>query len=77
MSEHMFGVTRTKPTQAQIKKLDKICVEEGGYGFTWLSTPGNHIGWFSCRNKGNPFDRDLAERVLKRARIVAPDIFGD
>lgn len=66
MSEYMFGITKTEPSQKVYDQLDAICKEEGGFGFTWLDIPGNRIGWFSGPNLGSPFDEDLARRVLTR-----------
>jgi hypothetical protein len=72
MSEHMFGLTRQKLPVEEIKRRDRICREEGGYGFTQIDESygtaigGRWLGWFSGPNHGEPFDGDLARRVLAR-----------
>mgnify|MGYP000355958506 FL=1 len=75
MSEYMFGIISKNLNESQIEKLDNICKEEGGWGFTWYRDPGTRrsYGWFSGPNLGAPFDRDLRERVMER---VSP-IIGD
>lgn len=67
-SEHLFGVTRRRPTKAQERILDHIAREEGAHGFTWIIEPGTRTpkGWFSGPNRGFPFGRDMAKRVLDR-----------
>jgi len=42
-------------------------MEEGGTGYTQIKDPGQGwIGWYTGPNLGDPFDRDLARRVLAR-----------
>ena len=82
MSEFMWGVlTKPMPTAAEAARWDRICREEGGYGYTEVnrvrgSTPGinsgYYQGWFSGPNRGNPFDQAMAERVAARIARPAP-----
>ncbi len=72
MSEYMFGVRRGKTPAREAQRLDRICVDEGGYGFTQIDQShgtahgGRWLGWFAGPNRGEPFDRNLAARVLAR-----------
>ena len=75
MSEFSFGVCKEKPTLAQAKRRDKICTEEGGYGYTECNrkrgaspqiNDGDYMGWYSGPNMGSPFDDRLAHKVLDR-----------
>jgi len=72
MSEYMFGAQRTKVTAREATRRDRICRDEGGYGYSQIdeshgtSAGGRWLGWFSGPNRGEPFDRALAARVLAR-----------
>jgi hypothetical protein len=72
MSEHMFGVTRHKLSARDVARRDRICREEGGYGYTQVDDSPAHgnrwIGWFVGPNRGEPFNRQLADRVLARIK---------
>jgi len=76
MSEYMFGVTRCKLTSREMDKRDRACRIEGGYGYQQIDEShgtadgGRWIGWFSGPNRGEPFNRELTERV--RSRLGAP-----
>lgn len=63
MSEHMWGLTREKPSRSKARELDRICREAGGYGFVEISNAPGYLGWFSGPNRGHPFDRWLEQRV--------------
>ena len=66
MSEHMWGIVRSKPSRSQAERFDRICRECGGYGFTEIhltGKSGNYQGWFSGPNRGYPFDLWLENRV--------------
>ena len=75
MSEFMWGITYKKPSRANAKKMDRICREEGGWGFDEVNvkegtTPGinngRYQGCFYGPNYGSPHDKDLARRVRQR-----------
>lgn len=76
MNEYMFGTTRGKTPAREAQRRDRICRAEGGYGFTQIDEShgtaegGRWIGWYSGPNRGEPFDGQLAARVL--ARVAAP-----
>jgi hypothetical protein len=67
MSEFMFGITKKSVTKVVAKRLNAICIEQGGTGFTGpVSIPGNdNKGWFTGPNLGNPFDERLAKDVRR------------
>ena len=65
-SEYMFGVTHARVSAREAKRRDRICREEGGYGYTWLTEAGRYTAWYSGPNLGHPFDGDLERRVLAR-----------
>jgi hypothetical protein len=78
MSEYMWGITYEKPSRASAKKMDKICKEEGGYGYNEVNVKegrspginnGRYQGWFCGPNMGDPFDGDLARRVDARVEV--------
>jgi hypothetical protein len=75
MCQYFFGVTTVKPTRKVAKQMNKICLEEGGYGFDEVnvkagSAPninhGNYQGWFCVHNMGNPFNQDIEKRILDK-----------
>lgn len=72
MAEYMFGVTRRKLSAPVVKRRDRICTEEGGWGYTQINEShgtdhrGRWVGWFTGPNRGEPFDGDLAARVYAR-----------
>ena len=76
MSEYMFGGPdyNRRFSAAEADRLDRICREEGGHGFTCIDDShgtaegGRWIGWFSGPNLGHPFDADLSRRVLARVK---------
>jgi hypothetical protein len=68
MSEHMWGVTREKPSRATARKWDRVCREAGGYGFVETSNAPGYLGWFAGPNRGHPFDRELERRVAEAIR---------
>jgi len=64
---YMFGICREKLSKKEVTRRDRICKEEGGYGFELIRDPGEGWkGWFSGPNRGDPFDSALRQRVLDR-----------
>ena len=61
----MFGVTHKTVTPEVAERLNAICIEQGGTGFTGpIDMPGSTVkGWFTGRNRGEPFDSALARAV--------------
>jgi hypothetical protein len=64
MSEHMFGVSRQKPTRANAKRIDRIARRHGAY-LVEADLPGTgYQRWFAGPNLGFPFDDQMARRVF-------------
>ena len=60
MSEYMFGVHR-----GHLKKAaDKIAEKHGAWHTNYTDPNGTKRGWFSCPNRGSPFDRAIESAVL-------------
>ncbi len=81
MGEYMFSIRYNRPSRKIAKRLDTICREEGGYGYTEVNVTdgdaiginnGRYQGWFVGPNLGSPFDDDLAKRV--KARCITEHI---
>jgi hypothetical protein len=75
MSEHFFGSGNGRVSDRLARRVDKIAREYGAT-FTAVTLPGDGPRyWFSCRNRGNPFDQETARDTLKaveRAGISLP-----
>jgi len=67
MSEYMFGVSNRRLEDAEVEYRDRVCREEGGYGYVQAKLPGEGWrGWFTAPNLGSPFDERLSDRVMRR-----------
>lgn len=63
MSEHMFGVSRAKPSRKDAKTMDRIAKRHGAY-LVETTLPGTgYQRWFCCPNQGFPFDRATEQAV--------------
>ncbi len=77
MSEYMWGCCRERLSQQEVRRRDRACRAEGGYGYTQIdeshgtAAGGRWIGWYSGPNRGEPFDRQLAAAVETRLRAEA------
>ncbi len=78
-SAHIFGLTYVRPPKMLAELWNKICIEEGGRGYTEVNRVfgedmsvnyGRYLGWFNGQNYGEAFDADLKDRVLKRAGLI-------
>ncbi len=70
MSEYMFGVSRTKPTRAVAKKMERIAKRHGAY-LVEASLPGTgYQRWFCTRNYGAPFDQCTSDAVYADMRAA-------
>jgi len=72
---YLFGVTYEKPSRKEAARRDTICKEEGGEEYIEINTQennnpginnGKYQGWFTALNRGEPFDSELASRVLQK-----------
>lgn len=72
MSEHMFGVRRGRLTAAQFALRDELA-KKHSVTFEYVSIPGTGPqSWFSCRGRGEPFDRATAAAVLDELHAREP-----
>lgn len=63
MSEYCFGVSTTRPTRAIARKLERIARRHGAVMIE-IEDPGSgYKRWFVGPNRGDPFDRALADAV--------------
>ncbi len=72
MSEYNFGdSTKRRLSDTEVITRDRICRNYGGNGYTQTRQPGQGwMGWFSAPNRGEPFDGQLAARVMAAVRIA-------
>lgn len=69
MSEYCFGLFRGHLTLALIRKIEQAFPHVSVINYT--EPRGEKRGWFSGPNHGNPFDREMAAKVLAFARAEA------
>lgn len=73
MSEFHFGFGRGRIKARERRKIDAIAARHGA-SFVNPDLPGDGWSyWFSCPNRGEPFDRDTAHAVdadLERAGLT-------
>lgn len=78
MSDFIFGVERRRVSAREVARRNRVCRAEGGYGYCQVdeshgtASGGRWRGWFRGPNRGEPFDRDLARRVLGRLGLAGP-----
>jgi hypothetical protein len=75
MSEHHFSVrSEVKLSEEQVAKLEEIA-DRHDATFIYMNTPGNrHKSWFSCRNLGEPFNRNTARAVAEDIERELPEL---
>jgi hypothetical protein len=64
----IFGITHKQISMRMQRKLDRICKDYGGHGFTWAMFSDGPKGWFTGPNLGYPHDRELRQAVLAAAK---------
>lgn len=72
MGEHQFGVCRDRGRiKAKVGgRIDRIARKHGA-GFTWALLPGmGSTSWFSCPNRGEPFDSATEREVWSALEAV-------
>ena len=74
MSEYHFMVGRGRiPDEARAKQIDRIAREHGA-SFTAVDLPGDGPRyWFSCPNRGAPFDGAVSAAVRKALEAAGFD----
>jgi hypothetical protein len=63
MSEHMFGVGRAKINPAHRAKIDDVASRFDAQ-FHNPRLPDGYQYWFTCENRGEPFDSRTAREVM-------------
>lgn len=77
MSEHMFGVSRTKPSRKAARQMNRAAKRHGAY-LVEATLPGEgYRRWFCCPNLGHPFDDATARAVLADIAGIDPDNVKD
>jgi hypothetical protein len=60
MDEYFFGLHRGHLTA----EADRIARRHGAWHVNCIESDGRRRGWFSCPNRGAPFDRATAKAVM-------------
>lgn len=60
MSEYHFGLH----SGHLIARVDRIAKRHGAWHVNYTEPNGQRRGWFSCQNRGNPFDQAIAKAVM-------------
>ncbi|HZN64408.1 MAG TPA: hypothetical protein VFB66_03850 [Tepidisphaeraceae bacterium] len=63
MGQYHFGTGQGRVSKAEAKRVDRIARKHGA-DFTSVRLPEGYRYWFSCANRGAPFDGDTARAVL-------------
>jgi hypothetical protein len=66
---HFFGLGKGKVSAKEEKRIQRIAQEYEATFFTYEEN-GNFRYWFSCQNKGEPFDSWTANSVMKEVGRV-------
>ena len=64
MHAYFFGLHYGKLPPREVARRDRIARRHGAYGYVQVRRDGRWIGYFEAPNMGEPFNRDLAARVL-------------
>lgn len=76
MSQHMYGVSRVRPTRAAAKRMQSIAARHES-DLVEATLPGTgYQRWFTGPNMGHPFDAAMSRAVaddLRRAGIYDDD----
>lgn len=59
MSEYLFGCHDGH----LVARADRIAAKHGAVHVNYTEPCGRRCGWFSCRNRGEPFDGSVASAV--------------
>jgi hypothetical protein len=66
MSEYFFGVSRQRISDELAEQVNKIAKENDAEMVVVHNLPGTgYQRWFSCPNRGEPFNRTAAAAVYK------------
>ena len=69
MSEYMFCVGKGLIPRKTASRMDEIARQEGAFGLNNPNLPGEgYRYWFAGPNLGEPFDSQMARRVVNAIR---------
>lgn len=75
MTEHFFGLHGghydSPVERAAIEQIEREFANDRVAHTNHTEASGRERGWWSCRNRGNPFDGAVASAVLARFRALA------
>jgi hypothetical protein len=69
MSEHYFGLYQGHLTARLVKRVEAMFSHVSVVNYT--EPRGEKRGWFAGPNRGDPYDRIMAESVLAYVRTIA------
>jgi hypothetical protein len=70
MSQHMFSVSRNKPSRVNARKIENIA-KRNECDFVEYVDPGDgYKNWFAGPNRGAPFDDAMARAVMGDLRAA-------
>ena len=70
MSQHMFSVSRNKPSRANARKIESIAKRHECTFVEYVDPGSGYKNWFSGPNRGAPFDDAMARAVMGALRAA-------
>lgn len=70
MSQHMFSVSRNKPSRVNARKIASIAKRHKCDFIEYVDPGSKYQNWFSGPNLGHPFDDAMARAVMGDLRAV-------
>jgi len=70
MSQHMFSVSRNKPSRANARKIESIAKRHACAFVEYVDPGSKYQNWFSGPNRGAPFDDTMARAVMSDLRAA-------
>jgi hypothetical protein len=62
---YFFGLGNGKVSSKEQKRIQLVAEKHEAEFLTYQEPNGSYRYWFSCQNKGEPFDQQTAFRVIK------------
>ncbi len=70
MSQHMFSVSRNKPSRVNARKIASIAKRHACAFVEYVDPGDGYKNWFSGPNRGAPFDDAMARAVMSDLRAA-------
>ena len=70
MSQHMFSVSRNKPSRANARRIASIAKRHECTFVEYVDPGSKYQNWFSGPNLGHPFDDAMARAVMGDLRAA-------